>query len=370
MRRRLLFACAAVLAPLAVFACDGIAGIRDLSPVAADAAPTGANDAAFDASSVSDGGSWSVVALGSSPVRLVVDDDYVYWTTLPGVPGGGEAVRMRKGGGAPELVAIGVEQPNGLAADRDYLYVTSGQNFGDGVVTRIAKEGGASDVLAGSLTAPLGIATDDAAVYWVDLGDGGVTTITGRVVRAEKGGAAVDLVNGLLIPTGVAVDDSAVYYTTSGLSECDGGPGATGTVERIARDGGEHLTLARGQDCPGPIVVHDTRVFWTNQSFGAGTVNVVPKTGGGFKVLAKKQPIPSGLATDGTRVYWINSVVPAGTVLACVIDDCANSFSTLANAELSPISIAIDGTSLFWADLGVPPAQPGSLHRVSLLGVP
>lgn len=375
MSRRLILAVAAAVTPAAVVACQ--AGVRELSVSLPDAAvdATGPADAPDDSNVDVDGGgadgAWTALPLSTSPVRLALDDAYVYWTTLPVTANGGELARISKTGGAPERLADQLPKANGLVANGDYLYVTSGQNFGDGVVARYAKADGGKLVLADGLSAPLGVAVDDAAVYWVDLGDGGIVEVTGRVVRAPKdGGAQSELARGLLAPTGVAVDDAGVYFTTLGLSECDGGPNQTGTVERVARDGGQHVTLARDQDCPGPLVLHDSRVFWVNESFGAGTVNVVEKTGGPITVLAKDQPIPSGLTTDGTRVYWINSTVLDGTVLSCVVSECAATLAPLSSRELSPIAIDNDGTSLFWADLGVPPRQAGSLHRAALLGKP
>jgi hypothetical protein len=363
---------ASVAAPLA---CDRIAGVRDLTAESLDAAST--IDAAPDAvdAGASEGapedGPWTSVTTDDPPARLALDEAYLYWVTTGGGPQGGAVVKMPRGGGPQVTIGRGEATPNGFAVDDVYVYVTSGQTFDDGVVKRVRKDGTEEATIASGLTSPVGVAADDAGVYWLDFGDGGDVAVTGRVVAAHKdGGAARELITGLSIPYGIAVDGDYVYYTTQGASRCDGTGFGYGTVERVARDGGEHAIVAQDQFCPGEVVTHDSRVFWVDLAAGIGTVNVAPKTGDGGTALAKNQPRLAAVATDGTHVFWANAAAPNGSVFACTIASCASTQAPLASDQLAPVAMAIDSEYVYWANLGVFPSAPGTLTRFPLARLP
>lgn len=83
-----------------------------------------------------------------------------------------------------EILATGLDHPNGIALDADTVYWT---NWGDGTVNSISKTAKPSDaptVLARGRVAPSAIFVDESAIYWVD--EGSSSKPTGNLIKLPK----------------------------------------------------------------------------------------------------------------------------------------------------------------------------------------
>jgi hypothetical protein len=153
-----------------------------------------------------------------------------------------------------------------------------------------------------------GIAVDGSSVYWITFTDpalvmeapldSGAPTTLAKAPGGGRGLAVdakyvyfgtgtvlmkVPLTGGtptMLAPVagiGIAIDDTSVYVTDDYIN----GPGATGTVKKVSKAGGEPTTLATGLERPWGIAVDATSVYWSNggsQSDATGTImKLTPK---------------------------------------------------------------------------------------------
>jgi hypothetical protein len=117
-----------------------------------------------------------VVASGSNPEDLVVDNGAIYFTNL-----GDDSVRgVSLSGGQVTTLATGQARPMRIAADGTFVYWSS--NLG-GAVLRTREDGTGSPTVLASASNPWGIAVDSSWVYWMDTG-------TLSVQRAPKGGGS------------------------------------------------------------------------------------------------------------------------------------------------------------------------------------
>jgi len=135
--------------------------------------------------------------------RLVVDETFVYYTMW--YPPNGGVWRVKKSGGAPELLAPGAYSSS-LVLDASTLYWNGGSSTsGPGGIWSVPKAGGTVTSLAPAID-PRGMALDETFVYWAADGTsvhkvpkrGGTTTL----VAADQQNAHF-----------VAIDDVCAYWS-------------------------------------------------------------------------------------------------------------------------------------------------------------
>ena len=123
------------------------------------------------------GGPKETVASTSVGVwALAVDDARVYWSVY--VPYTGFVGSAAKSGGATTMLAMGLDQPAGVAVDAESLYVAVQGTGAPGSILKVSKGGGTAAIVATNQQRPSNVAVDDACVYWAN-GDG-------TVMRAPK----------------------------------------------------------------------------------------------------------------------------------------------------------------------------------------
>jgi hypothetical protein len=280
-----------------------------------------------DAPADARGGSGVVVATGSSPFALTVDDTTIYWSD----PGLETVSSIPIAGGTATTLATNLYQPYFLQHDATSLYW--GLN-GD-VIASIPLGGGTPFPLqASNNTGLTGLAVDATNVYHTE--DYTVPQDCSVVAVPKGGGMRVTLASGgnWNIPTGLAVSGGTVYW---GVIQ----PGA---ILMVPAGGGATSTLVSGV-YPIAIVTDATNVYWTDES---GAVMKVAQAGGTPVTLAKTAN-PYAIAVDGTNVYWTTlAYATPSSILKVPI--AGGTAVTLESGLKTVRAIAVDATNIYWTE--------------------
>ncbi|MHC4909523.1 MAG: Vgb family protein [Planctomycetota bacterium] len=212
-------------------------------------------------------GQIDVLSMGEpEPVNLALGDNSVYWTCRTA---GVILERHPNGSIAPLLT--GLDQPTGLAADRDgNVYFTQLPTPGvpgseGGMNTVNVWDGETNSVLSMGEPEPADIAVDrHGTLYWT-------CRTAGVILYREPGGEPQLLLDGLNQPVGIAVDHRGenLYFTevpTPGVPGAKGGENAVWTLDLAS---GELTMINVGDPEPTDVAVaRNGDVFWTCTSAG------------------------------------------------------------------------------------------------------
>jgi hypothetical protein len=209
------------------------------------------------------------------------------------------------------------------------------------------------------------------------------------------------LVSGLDSPVGIAVDKSFVYFSTFN---------ATGSIQRVALDGGTPTVLVPNQDHPYELAIDATNLYWVNYlaHVEAGQVMQLPLSGGAPKILVDQVNAES-LAVDASNVYWSSRndgnvrSVPIGGGSASTVypgpEDIAvvrvangrvyfsvyaqfmpgmgfvrsipvggGATTTLASTLNQPLGLAVDAANVYYTEFDQGTAGAGDVRSVPLAG--
>jgi hypothetical protein len=139
------------------------------------------SDASGIMSVASSGGDYSPLASSGGAQGVAIDETSVYWTDVAL----GTVSRIAKAGGAIETIADHQDTPVQIIVDGDFVYWTNTPDLGLGSVMRAPKNGGPAVELAtggGNMASqhrgPWAIAVDNTAVYWTEIyGKGAVMKV-------------------------------------------------------------------------------------------------------------------------------------------------------------------------------------------------
>lgn len=229
------------------------------------------------------GGPRKILAEGASPIRIAVDDGFVYWS-------GQDAIyRVDRDGGETELVSTAL-LPWGLAVDDLFVYwaergTSLTPPFSGSSIRRVAKSGGPSEVLA-DLPEQLGreLVVDETHVYFTHLAS--VDPDIGFVSRVLKWGGEVEFVS----PAGaghIALDATHVYGINGSLA--DTGLEAGTKAPSMVTSSLARLTESHAQR----VAVSDEFVYFDGYR--------VPKCGG--RIAQFVDGVLRMKAADG-QLYW------------------------------------------------------------------
>ncbi len=273
------------------------------------------------------GGSGEVIATGSSPCAVTVDDTTVYWTD----PGLKTVSSIPIAGGTATTLATNLFQPFFLQHDATNLYWGLYSND----IAQIPLAGGTPIPLQTSNNALLiGLAVDATTVYHTE--DYTVPQDCTVVSVPKGGGTRVILASGgsWNHPTGLAVSGGTVYW----------GVASPGAILTVPVGGGTTSTLVSGVG-PIAVVADATNVYWTDSS---GAVMKVAQAGGAPVTLATSAN-PNAIAVDGTYVYWSTLAFSTpSTILKVPI--AGGTAVTLESGLQSVRGIAVDATSIYWTE--------------------
>jgi hypothetical protein len=200
------------------------------------------------------------------PLAVAVDATHVYWTTGVGVPGD-HVLRTPLAGGPAEPIASGQTGASDLAVDAANVYWVT---CGDGTVMKAPLAGGEPVTLATESTCLQSLAIDAANVYWTGLDLGAIMTVP------IEGGAPVVLAENPSYGTEcLAIDETYVYWATYTRNVGPENHDPDGELRRVAKAGGEVVTLAIGLNAPHDLVVDATSIYWVD--YVTGTINRLDK---------------------------------------------------------------------------------------------
>ncbi len=195
-----------------------------------------------------------------------------------------------------------------------------------------------------------------ASVLRAPTGDGGATPAPDSAGLTGFGPPRV-LANKLDVPGSLAVDATHVYWTTRTR------------VMRVARQGGQVVSLATGQSFPSAVGVNSSHAFWiaANSPSGGSSLLTAPRAGGTPKRLASwthhlgdRSGGPARLAVDGARLFW-----PAWRkLMTMTVGQSAAVVST--EAKLSVLAVDMDSTWVYWSTSPfeqIHPGEPGQVKR-------
>lgn len=174
------------------------------------------------------GGSKTTLAQGNYPYRLAADDTYVYWTnegtSTSNPPDGSiERVNHKVAGSTKELVADMQVTPRSIALEVGLGNQTTAVWWATftttGTIVRAAVLGGgtlgAPEVIATGLDYPNGLAVDDKNVYWTNRGAGSVMSLP---LSAKSGDAPKVLATGQRAPGAIVATADAIFWVAEGGS--------------------------------------------------------------------------------------------------------------------------------------------------------
>jgi hypothetical protein len=201
----------------------------------------------------------TIATTGAGFTDLLVDTAKVYWLEGDGINGPWRIMSVSKtatGGSGVPLATLTTGGPfNRMAADADYIYVTSD----DGAVRRYAK-------------------TD------------GKLTLVGQAPAGDRSFA-------------VAVNESNAYFTAGD------DPATIDSAPKIG--GGKASPLVAAQHNPLALALDPVRLFWANSFLGLGgndgaILTCAFSACGTPTVIADKQRSPVAIAIDANAIYWAN----------------------------------------------------------------
>jgi hypothetical protein len=205
---------------------------------------------------------------------LALRDGKLYWTHW------GDSVMSATIGGAPQLLASGIDSPTGLVVRNDGALVVVSYNSGilgtaDGIDAGLK-------TIASGLGNPGCIAMDSAGVVYIPDYTGG------RILRVA-GSVVTPIVTDQDAPWGVATRDGIVYWTTATQ------------VRRANSDGSAETILVGGESNLGCLAVDDKYLYWP--LYLKTGLRRALRTGGTAATIAPGTP-GFGVALDDVSVFY------------------------------------------------------------------
>jgi sugar lactone lactonase YvrE len=132
---------------------------------------------------------------------MMVDANYVYWSTFRALQGDGTIWRANLDGTNTVQLAQNQDAPQGLAVDANHLYWT---NTGGGTIMRANLDGALPQPIVANQDVPVGVAVDATHLYWTNVGNPEVAD--GTIWRANLDGTnPQQIISGQNNPVAIAI---------------------------------------------------------------------------------------------------------------------------------------------------------------------
>jgi hypothetical protein len=278
------------------------------------------------------------------PYGVAVDDYNVYFTLVDtGI------MRTPKLGGPIDVVTADDHGPHPIVVDDLYLYAadlgTPDTDFRDGRVIRILKTGGAMDVLASGLNAPNGLVLqgDDVVFSANGTRSFGAYNNDGEIWRVPRDGSApaTRLAKDQRHPMAITADATYAYWVND----------YAGTVVRCALAGCNFTpeVLYDNQNVPQSIAVDGMSLYWANRQ-ESNVVRASKNGGGDIVELAASVGYPESLLLDHGVLFWVDA-------LSHKVQSIPRSGATRPTVVFQedmglPTRVAVDATSVYFTDQG------------------
>ena len=292
-------------------------------------------------SGVSPSATWSFATISGSappglPTNLVPSDGsssvsvnpVLTWSPSAGATAYQVAFGTTNPPGAAATTPINSYTPGRLSGNTAYYWKVTATNSSGSTSSSVTSFTTATSPVSGSvlvsgLSNPRFIAADATSIYWSEFG--------GLIRKvAKSGGNPITLYASPFNPSGIAVDDTNVYFG-DGLS-----------LRAIPKNGGNSVVLAAYS--PSQVALDTNNVYGTD--YTAGAIRKVSKVGGTLITLATGSSSPSGIATDGANVYWSEQSWP-GVVRQVSVN---GGNPTILGYNVNNNGIAIDAASVYWGE--------------------
>jgi hypothetical protein len=243
----------------------------------------------------------------SSTIGVATDGSYAYYGVDPGSSGSASIWRIPVGASnnspAATMVASGFTQVWLMATDANNVYWSQlGIGANAGAIMKAPKADCTTNcatvatVLANGLNTPNYLASDGNYVYFANGGT--ITHNTGSVMRVPVNGSPSQvqvLQNNLPSPYGLAIDGTYVYWSNSGYAAADG------SVWKMPLAGGTPIPLMQNVASPGTVRVDPVALYVI---MNATDIDKLPLCGGPMVQLA-----------HDTTNYFIDMIVGNPVIL-------------------------------------------------------
>jgi hypothetical protein len=268
-----------------------------------------------------------------------IDPNYLYWAT----PSAGTFTLYQAplAGGAPKVMAMGLQPVAHIAANASYVYLLVNANQ---ILAFTASGGAPTSVWNDGTATAESLAVDGLHAYWTAAYNGGAT---GAIFSGAPGQAPTMLANGAFFPSSMAVDATNVYFGDF-----------AGHLWLVSKGGGSPTTffngLANVLTVAGSTAygVHDTHVN-CNDKYVAYSVPVSGATmatalGNGYGDCVD-------MVGDATWLYCADSDYGLRRFAE------AGGMDTVLGG-MSGVAVAMDANYVYWADSSL---AGGSILRIA-----